>query len=106
MTKTSPIVAAALSCQEEEDDFLLAEEKRNNSSISDKTKHKLIKQVHDSMDNLKNQLLNKGMCQYAADVESLNKNLETTAKKQDELDRIKLEQENIRIEKVKYNLYG
>jgi len=81
VTKTSPIVAAALSCQEEEDDFLLAEEKRNNSSISDKTKHKLIKQVHDSMDNLKNQLLNKGMCQYAADVESLNKNLETTAKK-------------------------
>ena len=56
------------------------------------------------MDNLKNQLLNKGMSQYAADVESLNKNLETTAKKQDELDRIKIEQENIRIEKVKKNV--
>ncbi len=52
------------------------------------------------MDNLKNQLLHKGMNKYADDVDNMNKNLDATRKKQEELERIKREQEQIKIEKV------
>ena len=48
------------------------------------------------MDTLRNQLLTKGMHNYADDVDNINKNL----KKQEELDRIKKEQELINAEKV------
>lgn len=89
MTKTSPIVAAALSCDEEIFTDL----------IDTNTKHQIIKQVHDSMDNLKNQLLYKGMTNYADDVDAINRNLEVTRKKQEELERIKREQEQIKVEK-------
>lgn len=51
------------------------------------------------MDHLRNELLQKGMHKYAEDVESINKNLELTRKKQEDLDNIKLEQELIRVEK-------
>ena len=108
MTKTSPIVAAALSCEEE--DLYLMELNNKMASkhereiftdlIDTTTKHQIIKQVHDSMDNLKNQLLHKGMNKYADDVENMNKNLDATRKKQEELERIKREQEQIKIEKV------
>ena len=87
-TKTSPLVAAELNCDEEEE--LLAEARQNTA------KHNIIKQVHDSMDTLRNQLLTKGMHNYADDVDNINKNL----KKQEELDRIKKEQELINAEKV------
>ncbi len=69
MTKTSPIVAAALSCEEE--DLYLMELNNKMASkhereiftdlIDTTNKHQIIKQVHDSIDNLKNQLLHKGM---------------------------------------------
>ena len=106
MTKTSPIVAAALSC-DEEDLYLIELNKKSNERereiftdlIDTTTKHQIIKQVHDSMDNLKNQLLHKGMSKYADDVDNLNKNLDATRKKQEELERIKREQEQIKIEK-------
>lgn len=51
------------------------------------------------MDHLRNELLQKGMNKYADDVESINKNLEANRKKQEDIERIKLEQEMIRIEK-------
>ncbi len=108
MTKTSPIVAAALSCEEE--DLYLMELNNKMASkhereiftdlIDTTNKHQIIKQVHDSMDNLKNQLLHKGMNKYADDVDNMNKNLDATRKKQEELERIKREQEQIKMEKV------
>ncbi len=90
MTKTSPIVLAALNLTEEED-----------FELSDIHKHNIIKQVHDSMDNLKTQLMNKGMENYAEDVSNINGKLNESAKKQQEADALKREQEAIRIEKEK-----
>ncbi len=113
VTKTSPLVAAALSqdLDTESDDMLSSfnnkvntqnKIKRDDYSLIDpSTKHQIIKQIHDSMDHLKNELLQKGMHKYADDVDHMNKSLEATRKKQDELDRIKREQELIRIEKVR-----
>jgi hypothetical protein len=110
VTKTSPIVAAALS-NDEEEDFLLSKlesEKAKKSilqshtkpEMNDDNKHQIIKHVHDSMDNLRNELLHKGMNKYADDVDVINKNLEIDRKKQEEIERLKREQEQIRIEKV------
>ena len=74
--------------------------KKNDYSLIDpSTKHQIIKQIHDSMDHLKNELLQKGMKNYADDVDSMTKGLEASRKKQEEMDRIKREQELIRIEK-------
>jgi len=99
-TKTSPIVAAVLASSggvddDEEDMYMLELNKKINTQVEREiltdlidttTKHQLIKQVHDSMDNLKNQLLHKGMNKFADDVDVINKNLEATRKKQEELD--------------------
>ena len=109
VTKTSPIVAADLSCEEleiEEDPSEKESSQLNDTfknilpSKDSDNKHEIIKQVSDSMENLKNQLLNKGMNNIANEVDSLNKSLESNTKKQEELDRIKQEQEIIRVEKV------
>ena len=127
MTKTSPIVAAELNADDEDEEFLLIHETTKTTTSSTKvktsagiearkmtddievnvvktpldspTKHQIIKQVHDSMDNLRNELLNKGMHKYAEDVDTMNKNLELTRKKQEEMERLKREQELIRVEK-------
>ena len=116
VTKTSPLVAAALSCEEEEEEFALSNfdvnlninknslidttEKNHQPSLIDtSTKHQIIKQVSDSMDHLKNELLHKGMHKVADEVDNLSKTLENTRKKQEEMERIKREQEMIRIEK-------
>lgn len=105
MTKTSPIVAAALSFEEDEDFDLVSplssspDEKiyeQGNVSI----KHDIIKKVHESMDNLKSELLKKGMPQQAKEVKNIHDNLETVEKKQVEAGNLKLEQEKINKEKV------
>ncbi len=90
MTKTSPIVLAELNLTEDED-----------LELNDNKKHNIIKQVHDSMDNLKTQLMNKGMDKYAEDIGNINGKLNESAKKQQEADTLKREQEVIRIEKEK-----
>ncbi len=108
VTKTSPLVAAALGFDDDEEDFSLmlsdnsAREKllSKTSLIDNSIKHQIIKQVSDSMDNLKNELLNKGMDKYADDVEIMSKNLETTKKKTEEMERIRREQDLIKKEKV------
>ena len=116
VTKTSPLVAAALSCEEEEEEFALTnfdvnlnlnknslidttEKSHQPSLIDTSTKHQIIKQVSDSMDHLKNELLHKGMHKVADEVDTLSKTLENTRKKQEEMERIKREQEMIRVEK-------
>lgn len=69
MTKTSPLVMADLNCDEEDLGMLgtkmpVVEPKRQQQhhqpSLIDTNKHDIIKQVHDSMDHLKNELLQKG----------------------------------------------
>ncbi len=99
-TKTSPLVVAALS----RDDLDDLDEFRSDyqQHLDNTSKHQIIKQIHDSMDHLKNELLQKGMGKFADDVDGINKNLEASRKKQDEMERIKREQELIRIEKVSF----
>ena len=65
MTKTSPLVMADLNC--DEDDLSVETPKKQQQqhhhhqpSLIDTNKHEIIKQVHDSMDNLRNELLQKG----------------------------------------------
>ena len=107
ITKTSPLVAAAIGNDEEDEFSLILSEasikekiKPQPSLIDNSIKHQIIKQVSDSMDNLKNELLNKGMDKYANDVDNINKNLEVNKKKAEEMERIKREQDLIRKEKV------
>ncbi|CAF0711793.1 unnamed protein product [Brachionus calyciflorus] len=89
-TKTLPVAMAAIN-QDEKIPL--------TSLIDTNTKHQVIKQVHDSMDHLKNELLHKGMNKYAEDVDLISKNLEENRQKQEEMERIRLEQETIRLEK-------
>ena len=108
VTKTSPLVAAAIGNDEEDEFSLMLSENSNRdkiqhhqtSLIDNSIKHQIIKQVSESMDNLKNELLNKGMDKFADDVDAMNKNLEVSKKKADEMERIKREQTLIRKEKV------
>ena len=115
MTKTSPLVAAALGYDDfNDDDFSLmlsetstSKDKQHNrpapSLIDNSIKHQIIKQVSDSMDNLKHELLNKGMDKYADDVDCMGRQLESAAanskKKTDEMERIRREQDLIKKEK-------
>ena len=64
MTKTSPLVAAAIGNDEDDEFSLILSEtsikekiKPQPSLIDNSIKHQIIKQVSDSMDNLKNELL-------------------------------------------------
>lgn len=98
MTKTSPIVAAALNLSEEED-FETIEERNSMSKKNEETRRE-IKQVHDSMDNLKNQLINKGMQKHADDVYSMKVKLKENGQKHQETESLKKEQETIKLEKV------
>lgn len=107
MTKTSPLVAAAIGNDEDDEFSLILSEtsikekiKPQPSLIDNSIKHQIIKQVSDSMDNLKNELLNKGMEKFANDVDNINKNLESNKKKTEEMERIRREQDLIRKEKV------
>ena len=52
------------------------------------------------MDHLRNDLLQKDMPSYANDVNKLNQNLEVTRKNQEEVDRIKRDQEVLKLERV------
>ena len=71
VTKTSPLVMAELNCDEEDDEAQLAVVKRPpqppssaarypQPSLIDTGKHEIIKQVSESMDHLRNELLQKG----------------------------------------------
>lgn len=54
------------------------------------------------MDHLKTELLQKDMPNYANDVNKLNQNLDITRKKQEEIERIKREQEVLQLERVSH----
>ncbi|RMZ94865.1 trichohyalin-like isoform X7 [Brachionus plicatilis] len=69
------------------------------SLIDTNTKHQMIKQVHDSMDFLNNELLAKGMTTYAHQVDQIHQNLNQTCPKQEQIDQIRFEQDTIKMEK-------
>jgi hypothetical protein len=94
ITKTSPIVAAALS-NDSEEEFGMAD-KENKVS-----KQNLLKHVHDSMDSLKTQLLQKGTEPLNNENKKESKAGENRENSKEEAEKLKLEQETIKLEKEK-----
>jgi len=74
----------------EEEDFETIEERNSMSKKNEETRRE-IKQVHDSMDNLKNQLINKGMQKHADDVYSMKVKLKENGQKHQETESLKKE---------------
>ena len=80
----------------------LLSHKTSSSEVSETSNiHDVIKKVQDSMDHLRSDLLQKDMPTFANDVGKLNQNLEATRKKQEGIDRIKQEQEVLKLERVR-----
>ena len=104
MTKTSPIVAAALSFEEEEEDFDLVSPLSSSPDENASIRHDIIKRVHESMDSLKSELLKKGLPQQPKEVKKVHQKLETVNNEQVEAGRLKLEQEKINKEKEKIEI--
>lgn len=102
MTKTSPIVAAALS-QAEEEDFDTVDKK---ITAENSQKKLMLKQVHESMDSLKSQLLQKGVTEVAPQEKTspqLARDYAMEKQNQEEkrAELLKREQEAIKLEKQK-----
>ena len=123
MTKTSPLVAAELSLDEQEEMLELAGNKppsgsSNNRNIhpiepgfytslidcnassgghSTAAKHQIIRQVQESMDNLKNELLSKSRQSEDASFEAAT--TDVSRNNNEELERLKLNQELIQKER-------
>ena len=79
---------------------MLLNQNSNNNNDETANIHDVIKKVQDSMDHLRNDLLQKDMPTYASEIGKLNQNLEVTRKKQEGIERIKREQEVLKLERV------
>ena len=74
---------------------------QNNINNETANIHDVIKKVQDSMDHLRHDLLQKDMPSYANDIGKLNQNLEVTRKKQEGIEKVKREQEVLKLERVR-----
>jgi len=104
LTKTSPIVAAALSVEEEED-FETIEQRITADKEDSQQRNLMLQQVHESMDSLKSQLLQKGVTAAPAKVAYQSPVRDSSAEKRKREERqqaelLRREQEALKFEKL------